>query len=53
MKTNKWNVWWDSLPAHTREYLEAQPIWHTREMLGVSLTTFVIGIILGSLFTWM
>ena len=53
MKANKWNVWWDSLPAHTREYLKAQPIWHTKDMVITCGITFVLGITLGSFITWM
>lgn len=49
MKANKWGLWWDSLPAHTREYLKAQPIWHTKDLYFFGAITFVIGFIFGVL----
>jgi hypothetical protein len=47
LKTSKWSTWWDSLPAHTKEYLEAQPIWHNKDVVMFVSTAFVIGFIVG------
>jgi hypothetical protein len=40
---NKWDQWYDNLPAHTKEYLKHQPLWHDKD-LGKA---FAFGIILG------
>ena len=44
---NKWNVWYDSLPNHTKEYLKSQPIWHDSDMWRAGLFGLVIGLIIG------
>ena len=36
-KENKWATWWDSLPKHTREYLESQPIWNDSDVIKFSI----------------
>jgi len=51
MKANKWGLWWDSLPAHTRDYLKAQPIWHTKDLCFFGAIAFVAGMGLGALLT--
>ena len=50
-KNNKFNLWWDSLPAHTRDYLKAQPIWHTKDLCFFGAIAFVAGMGLGALLT--
>lgn len=52
MKSN-WTLWYDSLPAHTKEYLKSQPIWHSKDMAIACGVTFVLGMALGSFITWM
>jgi hypothetical protein len=42
---NKWTQWYDSLPAHTKQYLKTQPLWHDSDMF----KTFAVGIIVGTL----
>ena len=49
-EANKWEKWWDSLPAHTKEYLRHQPIWKHNEMIGAMLGAFVVGILIGLCF---
>jgi hypothetical protein len=48
---NKWQTWWDSLPKHTQEYLNNQPLWHDKDVaLFVSIALavgFCLGYILG------
>ena len=44
-KQNKWQLWYDSLPAHTKEWLKTQPVWHDRDMF----RAFGIGILFGIL----
>lgn len=51
MKANKWDLWWDNLPAYTREYLKAQPIWHTKDLYFFGAIVFVAGMGLGALLT--
>jgi hypothetical protein len=49
---NKWTVWWDSLPASTKEYLKTQPIWHDSDMFKAGLFGAVIGFIIGVVTVW-
>jgi len=51
-KENKWATWWDSLPKHTREYLESQPIWNDSDVIKFSIISLIIGFAIGSLFTF-
>ena len=51
LKTNKWDLWWNNLPSHTREYLQAQPIWHTKDLVFFGVIAFVTGIGCGALLT--
>ncbi len=46
---NKYQDWFDSLPENTKRYLEAQPVWHDRDLFKAALTGFVIGLVLGLL----
>jgi hypothetical protein len=47
---NKWDRWYDSLPAHTKKYLEKQPVWHDRDIFKAAVVGFIIGLILGLTF---
>jgi hypothetical protein len=44
---DKWDKWYNSLPAHTREYLKNQPLWHDIDLVKAGLVGFVIGLIFG------
>ena len=48
-KQNKWQLWYDSLPASTKEYLSKQPIWHDSDMWKAGLFGCFVGIIIGSI----
>lgn len=47
---NKWEKWYDSLPAHTKEYLKHQPIWKDNEMYGAMAAAFIVGLLIGLCF---
>lgn len=49
-KPNKWEVWYDSLPAHTKEYLKKQAVWHDRDMIKAFAFGVVWGLLIGLLF---
>lgn len=44
---SKWSTWYDSLPAHTKEYLKNQPLWHDRDMFKAFAVGIVFGFLLG------
>ena len=46
---NKWEAWRDNLTPSTRAYLDAQPIWHDRDMWKAGLVGLFIGFILGAI----
>lgn len=39
--------WYDSLPAHTKEWLKKQPIWHDSDMLKSFCFGALIGLLIG------
>jgi hypothetical protein len=47
---SKLQAWYDSLPAHTKEYIKNQAVWHDRDMWKAGLLGFSIGLILGLAF---
>jgi hypothetical protein len=47
---NKWSAWYDSLPEHTKRYLDKQAVWHDRDLFVFGFITFVIGIFVGKAF---
>ena len=49
---NKWTNWYDSLPAHTQEYLKSQPIWHDSDLAKAFAAGIVVGLIIGVLTLW-
>ena len=49
---NKWNTWYDSLPAHTKEYLKTQPIWHDSDLAKAFVIGTVVGTLLGFIFAY-
>lgn len=48
-KKSKWQEWYDSLPEHTRIYLEKQPIWHDRDLFKVGIASVIVGFAIGFL----
>ena len=44
---NKWTAWYDSLPAHTKKYLDEQAVWHDRDIFKFAVIAFVVGIFVG------
>jgi hypothetical protein len=44
---NKWTTWYDSLPAHTKEYLKTQPLWHDIDLAKAFAFGMLVGILLG------
>jgi hypothetical protein len=47
MEMSKWTAWYDSLPAHTKEYLKTQPVWHDRDLYRAFAIGAVLGLLLG------
>ena len=45
---NKWDVWYDSLPEHTKQYLKTQPLWHDIDLV----KAFAFGALLGFFIGW-
>jgi hypothetical protein len=46
-KKNKWELWYDSLPLHTKEYLKKQPVWHDRDVVKFVSIALVVGFFFG------
>lgn len=46
-KPNKWEMWWESLPKGTQEYLKRQPVWHDRDMYKSFAVGIFVGILIG------
>lgn len=44
---NKWTAWYDSLPEHTRRYLDSRPVWHDRDLFATAVIALLFGIFLG------
>jgi hypothetical protein len=44
---NKWTSWYDSLPAHTKQYLKTQPLWHDIDMFKAFAVGILVGTVLG------
>ena len=44
---NKWAKWYDSLPAHTKEYLKTQAVWHDSDMFKAFAVGGLVGALLG------
>jgi hypothetical protein len=45
----KYQQWWDSLPKHTQQYLQSQPLWHDRDLFKALAAGVAIGFVLGAL----
>ena len=46
-KPSKWEQWYDSLPAHTKEYLKKQAVWNDRDMFKAFAFGVCFGILIG------
>ncbi len=46
-KQNKWEAWYDSLPASTKEYISKQPVWHDKDMYKALTLGVAIGLVIG------
>jgi hypothetical protein len=44
---NKWDHWYNSLPAHTKEYLKTQPVWHDSDLGKAFAMGIIIGVMIG------
>jgi hypothetical protein len=44
---NKWTDWYNSLPAHTKQHLSTQAVWHDRDVFKFATIAFVVGIVVG------
>jgi hypothetical protein len=44
---SKFQTWYDSLPAHTREYLKTQPVWHDSDLGKAFALGIIIGVMIG------
>jgi hypothetical protein len=40
---NKWQQWYDSLPEHTKNYLDNQAIWKDSDMAKIAVVAFFLG----------
>lgn len=47
---NKWQIWYDSLDEHTKQYLKNQPLWHDNDMWKAGIIGLFIGIVIGIIF---
>ena len=56
MIVDKWTKWYDSLPEHTRKYLESQPIWKDSDLIRIGIIAgvigFAIGVVVGFEWAW-
>ena len=46
----KWDDWYASLPASTKEYLKNQPVWKDEDLLGAAFAAFIVGLLIGLCF---
>jgi hypothetical protein len=46
-KDNKWDKWYDSLPAHTQEYLKNAQIWTDKDVAKFVSIALVVGFFFG------
>jgi hypothetical protein len=49
---DRWTVWHNSLPEHTKEYLKNAAIWTDSDMWKAAFFGSFIGFILGVLVVW-
>lgn len=46
-KPSKLEIWYDSLPEHTKQYIKNQPVWHDNDMWKALAFGIFIGLIIG------
>jgi len=46
---SKWTAWYDSLPAHTKQSLKTQPVWHDSDLAKAFVAGLVLGCVIGFL----
>lgn len=46
----RYKQWFDNLPPHTQAWLQAQPIWHDRDLVAAAIAGAILGLGLGLLF---
>lgn len=44
------DMWFESQPKWTQEYMKRQPIWHTRDMVRMLISGILLGALIGFLF---
>lgn len=44
---SKYQAWWDSLTPQMQQYLNAQPVWHDRDLYKALAIGFIVGLLLG------
>jgi F0F1-type ATP synthase assembly protein I len=49
---NKYEQWYESLPEHTKRYLNNQPLWHDIDLAKAFAAGIVVGLIIGVLALW-
>jgi hypothetical protein len=46
---NKYDIWWNSLPQHTKDYIKKQPIWHDRDIFKALALGMAMGLVIGAI----
>ena len=46
---SKFQLWYNSLPEHTKTYLKNQPLWHDRDMAKALVLGMAIGLVIGAI----
>jgi len=44
---NKWDIWYNNLPAHTRAYLDQQAVWRDSDVVMAVAFGFGLGLLIG------
>jgi hypothetical protein len=47
---DKWEKWYESLPEHTKRYLQNQPVWYDIDLAKAAAFGFVVGLLFGLCF---
>ncbi len=43
----KWQAWYNNLPAHTKESLKHQPLWHDKDVAFFVSVALAVGFFFG------
>lgn len=46
---SKWTAWYNSLPEHTRRYLDSRSVWNDRDVFVFLGLGIVLGILIGQI----